>query len=139
MKIIISSSNEVRLNKILDWILYIVGYTFVLYITDLLFNSLYVDNIIYDFIAAIIINILNKTIKPIIFKITIPITALSLGLFYPFINLFILKLTDWILGNNFDVYGIFWGLFVATMISGMNMIVEGFIINPIIRRAKKNE
>ena len=33
--------------------------------------------------------ILNKTIKPLLFYLTIPITGITLGLFYPFINLII--------------------------------------------------
>lgn len=128
--------NNSNINKVLDWMLYIFGYTFVLYLADLLFDSLYSENIFYDLLAAIIISILNKTIKPLIFRLTIPITAITLGLFYPFINLFILKIVDFILGDNFDIYGIFHGILIAIMISIMNILVEGLIIKPIIRRGK---
>lgn len=131
--------NEVKINKVLDWLLYIFGYTLVLFIADLLFDTLYSENIIYDFIAAIIISILNKTIKPFIFRLTIPITAITLGLFYPFINLFILKIVDFILGNHFNIYGILWGIILAIMISLMNLLVEDIIIKPIIIRGNKNE
>lgn len=131
--------NNSKINKVLDWMLYIFGYTFVLYLADLLFNSLYSENIFYDLLAAIIISILNKTIKPLIFRLTIPITAITLGLFYPFINLFILKIVDFILGDNFNIYGIFHGILIAIMISIMNILVEGLIIKPIIKRGNKNE
>lgn len=131
--------NSSKINKVLDLMLYIFGYTFVLYLADLLFDSLYSENIFYDLLAAIIISILNKTIKPLIFRLTIPITAITLGLFYPFINLFILKIVDFILGSNFDIYGIFHGILIAVMISIMNILVEGLIIKPIIRRGNKNE
>ena len=131
--------NNSKISKVLDWMLYIFGYTFVLYLADLLFNSLYSENIFYDLLAAIIISVLNKTIKPLIFRLTIPITAITLGLFYPFINLFILKIVDFILGDNFDIYGIFHGILIAVMISIMNILVEGLIIKPIIKRGNKNE
>lgn len=131
--------NNSKINKVLDWMLYIFGYTLVLYLADLLFNSLYSENIFYDLLAAIIISILNKTIKPLIFRLTISITAITLGLFYPFINLFILKIVDFILGDNFNIYGIFYGILIAIMISIMNILVEGLIIKPIIRRGNKNE
>lgn len=131
--------NNSNINKVLDWMLYIFGYTFVLYLADLLFDSLYSENIFYDLLAAIIISVLNKTIKPLIFRLTIPITAITLGLFYPFINLFILKIVDFILGDNFDIYGIFHGILIAVMISIMNILVEGLIIKPIIKRGNKNE
>ena len=139
MKMIINTVSEARINKVLDWLLYLFGYTFVIFLADILFDTLYVENIFYDLLAAIIINILNKTIKPIIFRLTIPITALTLGLFYPFINLFILKMVDYILDSHFNIYGIFWGLIVAIMISIMNLFVEEAIIKPIIRRSSKNE
>ena len=81
--------------------------------------------------------ILEKTIKPILFKATIPITAITFGLFYPFINLILLKIADFILGSKFDVYGIFWGFFVAIMISLMNLFLNKIIIEPIIDRSKQ--
>ena len=137
MKILVKKFDKIEFNKVLDWLLYLLCYTFVIFINDILFDSLYSKNIIYDLLAVILINILNKTIKPIIVKLTIPITALTLGLFYPFINLFILKIVDYILGINFDIYGVFWGLFIAIMISMMNLIIEYGIIKPIIRRGEE--
>lgn len=125
-----------KFSKILDWILYVVSYTFVLLLVDLLFNSFDLDNIWYGFLAVLIISILNKTVKPIVFKLTIPITGLTFGLFYPFINLFILKIVDFILGDHFKINGILSGVLIAVLISIMNFIIEEVIIKPIIRRCK---
>lgn len=132
----IDKEKTFKFSKILDWVLYVVSYTFVLLIVDLLFNSFDLDNIWYGFLAVLIISILNKTIKPIIFKLTIPITGLTFGLFYPFINLFILKIVDFILGNHFKINGILSGVLIAVLISIMNFIIEEVIIKPIIRRCK---
>lgn len=125
-----------KFNKLLDWILYVISYTFVLLVVDLLFNSFDIDNIWYGLLAVLIISILNKTIKPIIFKLTIPITGLTFGLFYPFINLFILKIVDFILGDHFKINGILSGVLIAILISVMNFIIEEIIIKPIIRRCR---
>lgn len=132
----IDKEKTFKFSKILDWTLYVVSYTFVLLIVDLLFNSFDLDNIWYGFLAVLIISILNRTIKPIIFKLTIPITALTFGLFYPFINLFILKIVDFILGSHFKINGILSGVLIAVLISIMNFIIEEVIIKPIIRRCK---
>lgn len=134
MKIVIKKDKEAKLNNFIDWLLYMVGYTFVLILVDQIFNSFDVENIWYGFIAVLIIYLLNKTIKPLIVKLTIPITALTFGLFYPFINFFILKLTDFILGSHLQIYGIYSGVLIAIVISIMNYIMETFIIKPIIRR-----
>ncbi len=102
--------NNVILN-LLDIMCHLLGYTLVLYITSLIFKrTIIVDSSNYymwGFIAVLIIWILNKTIKPILFWITIPLTALTLGLFYPIINIIILKLTDIILISHFEIKGIF--------------------------------
>ncbi|MBP3635342.1 MAG: phage holin family protein [Bacilli bacterium] len=137
MKLIIKDKNVYRINKFIDSLLYIFGYTLVLFLVDMIFNSFDIDNYWFGLLAVIIIYILNKTIKPIIVKLTLPITALTLGLFYPFINLFILKIVDFILNDHFQIYGIVSGILIAIFISIMNFFVEELVIKPIIRRCDK--
>lgn len=134
MKVVIKEKNSVRINKFLDSVLYILGYTLVLLIVDAIFNSFDVDNFWYELLAVVIIYVLNKTVRPIIFKLTIPITVLTFGLFYPFINFLILKIVDLILGDHFNIYGFWSGLLIAICISIMNFFVEELIVKPIIRR-----
>jgi len=134
MKVVIKEKNSVRINKFLDSVLYILGYTLVLLIVDAIFNSFDVDNFWYELLAVVIIYVLNKTVRPIIFKLTIPIIALTFGLFYPFINFLILKIVDLILGDHFNIYGFWSGLLIAICISIMNFFVEELIVKPIIRR-----
>lgn len=120
--------------KLLEWIIYILCYTLVLSIVDIMFDSFTISNIFYRALAVLIISVLNKTIKPIIFKYTLPITGITFGLFYPFINLFILEIVSFILGKNFIIEGIWMGVIIAVLISIMNFIMEEVIIRPIIRR-----
>ena len=81
----------------------------------------------------------TKTVKPIFFSFTLPITGITLGLFYPCLNLFVLKLTDWILGSHFQIYNIWVAFFIAILISLCNSLMEEFLIKPITRRLKKYE
>ena len=116
-------------------------YAIVFFVVSNFFDSFYIDiehSGIYSFLAVVIIYILNKTIKPILFFLTIPITGITLGLFYPCINLFILKLTDWILGSHFQLNNIFIAFFIAILISIMNSLIDNIIVNPIIRRLRKS-
>ena len=89
---------------------------------------------LYALLSAVIIYLLNKTIKPILVRFTIPITGLTLGLFYPCINIIILKITDYILGVHFETNGIITLFFTAILISIMNIIMENIIINKILRK-----
>lgn len=136
MKVIISDKNEKRLNKILDWIIYISGYTLTLFLVDIIFNAFEIDNIIYYFIGSILIFILNKTIKPIVFRLTLPITGLTFGLFYFVVDFIMLEIVDFILGHHFDIYGIWWGIFIAFSVSVIHFLIEEVIIKPIVKRVK---
>lgn len=138
MRLVIKENEKIRINTILEWLLYMLGYTIVFILVTSLFKSIYIDEnhfFIYSTIIVFIIYILNKTVKPILFKLTIPITGLTLGLFYPCINVFILKLTDWILGKHFDLRNIYIALFVAILLSIMNFIMEELMKN-IIKKVK---
>lgn len=140
MQIIIKEKNKVRINRFIDWLLYMAGYTLVFIIVTSFFDSIYIDNkhlIIWSAIIVLTTYILNKTIKPILITLTIPITGITLGLFYPCINLFILKLTDWILGNHFELKNIYIALFAAILLSITNFIMEE-IIKKIINKVKKH-
>lgn len=123
-------TKQTRFDRFIDWILHMIGYTLVFIVVTSFFRSIYIDSdhlIIWSAIIVLVIYILNKTVKPILVTLTIPITGLTLGLFYPFINLFILKLVDWILGNHFQLYNIWIALLVATLLSIINLIMDGII------------
>ena len=134
MEKLISKEN---IYKFLDWLIKMIGYSVILILASLLFkHTLYIDKEwfgLWSFLAAIIIYLLNKTVKPILFKLTIPITGLTLGLFYPFINLVILKLVSIILGPHFEIYGILFAVFASILISILNIIMDNFL-DKLLRR-----
>jgi len=140
VKLVIKEKNKLRINRLVDWLLHMVGYTIVFIMVTSLFDSIYVDNnhiIVWSTITVFIIYLLNKTIKPILVTLTIPITGLTLGLFYPCINVFILKIADWVQGPHFEVTNLFAALFAAILLSITNFIMEQ-IINNIINKVKKH-
>lgn len=140
MKLIVNDKKEVRLNRFIDWIIYMLGYAIVLIIVSAFFkNTINVDSSysgLWFLIASIIIYMLNKTIKPLLVWLTLPLTGLTMGLFYPFINVFILYITDFLLGNRFEINGIFMAFILAIFISIINIIMQKCVIEPLIRREK---
>ena len=132
---------KLHLDKLLDWILHFIFYAIILVFVATFFDSFHIDDkhlYTYGILATLIIFILNRTIKPIIFRLTLPLTGITLGLFYPFINVIILKITEWILGSHFEITGIWTVFFIAILISLMNIIIDNVIITPIMRRIRKN-
>lgn len=125
--------------KLLEWIIKIIGYSLILIITSLIFkNTLYIDKEffgLWSLLASIIIYFLNKTVKPILFRLTIPITGITLGLFYPFINLIILKIVAFILYPHFQIFGIWYAVCAAILISILNLIMDG-VLDKLKRKEK---
>lgn len=126
------------LYKLLDWIVRIIGYAGILIITSMIFNdTLYVDSSYYGFwviIASLLIYLLNKTLKPFLIWLTIPITGLTLGLFYPFINLAILKIVSFIMQSHFNITGIWFAFFACVLISILNVILDMVILKKIEKK-----
>ncbi len=130
-----------KINKYLDWLIHMIGYTLVLIIVSLIFReTVYIDNRLFGLwglLAVIIIFILNRTIKPMLVWMTLPLTALTLGLFYPLINILILKLTDFILLEHFEIYGTFFVFIVSIVITIMNAFMDNIIIDVLLKGKKK--
>lgn len=131
-------------NAIFDWILRMIGYALILICISTILGSdksIYIDPNyfgLWGLLTAILIYVLNKTIKPLIVWLTLPLTALTLGLFYPLINVFILKLVDFILLSHFDITGgIFMSFFVAILISILNIIMDSIIFKGILGKEEK--
>ena len=128
---------EYRLNLFVEWLIYMVCYAIVLLLASNLFRSLYVENFLYGFLGAVIIYVLNKTIKPILITISLPLIGMSLGLFYFVINVIILLIVNLILGKHFYMTGVLSPVIVAIFISVANLLLDNLIIKPMIERCKK--
>ena len=139
MKIILyeENNNELISNKIVSFIISLICYAVVLILVSLIFKSMYINNEyfgLYALIAALIITILNKLIKPVLVIMTLPITVLTMGLSYPIVNVIILNLTSFIMGNNFNVSGFLTTFFASILISIFNIFMDGLIIKPLIKK-----
>lgn len=132
MKLLIKEKNKYRINYFFDWLFHIIAYTIVFILITTLFKTIYVDSnnlILWSSIIVVVLYILNKTIKPVLVTLTIPITGITLGLFYPCINVLILKLTDWLLGKHFEITSLLSALIFAILLS-----ISTFIVNEIIKK-----
>ncbi|MBR3898094.1 MAG: phage holin family protein [Bacilli bacterium] len=126
-----------NIRKMIVFIIKVLGYAGILLLTSMLFkNTIYMDssnNGMWFIIVALIVVILNSTVKPFLVWITIPITGVTLGLFYPFINLFILKIASLIVGDHFNIYGIWYAVCASILISILNVILDEVILKKIKR------
>lgn len=139
--IIIRSSNQLRPQNFFERIIYIIGYALVLITASVVFNkAIFLNNDyfgLFALIASTLVYLLNQFVKPFLVFLTFPINAVTFGLFYPFINVFILKIVDLLMGDHFYIDGVLIGFVVAIFISITNYIMKTWIINPIIIKTRK--
>lgn len=134
-----STKNELVKNKIVNFVISLVCYAIVLIMVSLIFDSFYINSKyfgLYAVISALIIDILNKTIKPVLVVMTLPINVLTMGLTYPIVNMIVLYITSFIMGNNFNISGFFTAFFASILISIFNIFMDGLIIKPIKRNGE---
>ena len=129
--------NDRNINKFLDWLIYIIAYTLTFFLVDILFNAFEVDNPVYYFVASLIMYGLNIAIRPIVFRLTLPLIGYTYGLFYFFIDFLMLLIIDFVLSRHFDIYGMFWGLFIAFVISITHVLIEEIILKPLAKGSDK--
>lgn len=87
----------------------------------------YVANVLVAFIAALILGILNAFVKPFLVLLSLPITFLTLGIFYFIINAFMLELTSSLMGSSFHFSSFGVTFLVALIISGVNLIISSYL------------
>jgi len=75
------------------------------------------------FILAIVLAFLNAVLKPILVFLTIPVTILTLGLFYLVINALIIILAEHLV-DGFHVRGFFTALFFSIVLSFISSILD---------------
>jgi len=67
-------------------------------------------------VVAVVLALLNAILKPILFILTLPITVVTLGLFYFVLNALMILLTDNLI-DGFEVDGFWWALLFSLLLS----------------------
>ena len=81
-----------------------------------------VDSFMVALILAVLLSLLNATVKPLLIVFTIPLTVLTLGLFLLVINALIILLADSIIPG-FEVNGFWWALLFSLLLSLTNSLL----------------
>lgn len=116
----------------LEWVLTLLVSATSIYLATKIFKGFYIESFWYAIITAIVIMILNETIKPILQILTLPITIISLGILYPIVDTIILKLASLLMGSSFIVAGWLIPFFVSIFISIISILLDAVITKPIV-------
>lgn len=84
-----------------------------------------VDSFWSAFWMAVVLSLLNVTVKPLLILFTIPITLLSLGLFMLVINSLMILMADYFV-DGFNVDGFWWAFLFSIVLTLINSMYSEF-------------
>lgn len=87
--------------------------------------EIFVDSITTAIVVALVMSILNTFVKPVLTILSLPITILTLGLFYFVITVLIVYICDAMIGG-FAVSGFIQPLIFSFILSIVNSLVGSF-------------
>ncbi|MEJ2542475.1 MAG: phage holin family protein [Calditrichaceae bacterium] len=106
-----------------NWIIRIIINATALWVVDLIFDDVWINDSGSLILAAILFGILNTIIKPVLVLFTLPLNVLTLGLFTLVINAIILELTDyWMDSITVDGFGV--AILAAMLISIVSVLLQ---------------
>ena len=117
---------------ILEYTLTLIINSIVLILASKIFKGFYIQSFGYAIITSLVISLLSSTVKPFLKLIFLPVTVITTGIFYPFINVIILKLASLIMGDAFVVEGWILPFFIALFISFTTLILDKLITKNMI-------
>ena len=124
------NKNDVNYYDRNDGLSFVVGifvYALVLILASDLFENFFITDYVHAVIAALILSILNATIKPALIFFTLPLTIVTYGIAYPIVNMIILKLCDIFMGIHFEIHGFISMFFIAIFINALKIIFDSLI------------
>jgi len=87
-------------------------------------SGIQIESIWTAVILAVVLAVLNVTLKPFLILITIPITIITLGLFLLVINVLVLYVAEALIGG-FHIAGFWWALAFSILVSFVNSVLLG--------------
>ena len=87
-------------------------------------SGIEVDSFVTALIVAVVMAVLNVTLKPLLILITIPITIITFGLFLLVVNVLVLYAAEALI-DGFHIAGFWWALAFSLLVSFVNSILFG--------------
>ena len=76
-------------------------------------------------VAALVLGFVNSVVKPVLIILTLPLTVMTLGVFYVVVNGFAFALAAWIVPG-FQVASFLWAMAGAVLVGLMSMFIGAF-------------
>ena len=98
--------------------------TLSIFAVSYILTGIHVDSIMTALVLAVIMAVLNITVKPLLVIITIPLTLLTFGLFLLVVNVLVLYVAEMLIGG-FSIDGFWWALLFSVLVTFVNGVLFG--------------
>lgn len=89
------------------------------FIVDYILPGVRTDNFVTALVVAVLLGIVNTTLKPVLFLLTLPVTIITLGLFALIVNAIAVLIVDTLIPG-FKVDNLFWAVAFSLVLSLVN-------------------
>lgn len=96
--------------------------TISIFAVSYILSGIQIDSFMTALIVAVVMAVLNVTLKPLLILITIPLTVITFGLFLLVVNVLVLYAADALIGG-FHIAGFWWALAFSILVSLVNSIL----------------
>lgn len=98
--------------------------TISIFAVSYILSGIEVDSVLTALVVAVVMAVLNVTLKPLLIIITIPLTVITFGLFLLVVNVLVLYAAEALIGG-FHIAGFWWALAFSLLVSFLNSILIG--------------
>ena len=98
--------------------------TISIFAVSYILSGIQVDSAITALVVAVVMAVLNVTLKPLLILVTIPLTIVTFGLFLLVVNVLVLYAAEALI-DGFHIAGFWWALAFSLLVSFVNSILFG--------------
>lgn len=98
--------------------------TLSIFAVSYLLTGIHVDGFLTALILAVVMSVLNVTLKPLLILVTIPFTLVTFGLFLLVVNVLVLYAAEALI-DGFEIAGFWWALAFSLLVSFVNSVLFG--------------
>ena len=96
--------------------------TISIFAVSYILSGIQIESFITALLVAVVMAVLNVTLKPLLILITIPLTVITFGLFLLVVNVLVLYAADALI-DGFHIAGFWWALAFSLLVSFVNGIL----------------
>lgn len=98
--------------------------TISIFVVAYILSGIQIDTFMTALIVAVVMALLNVTLKPLLILITIPLTIVTFGLFLLVVNVLVLYAAEALI-DGFHIAGFWWALLFSILVSLLNGFLFG--------------